>query len=96
MHSSSSITSSEFTPTLILALCNSALNPLLYGYFNTTYRREFKAAWVACCPARSRGSVPGEKAEATTGKQGKLSGPEEQAAPSRQRAAETVSSTLHV
>ncbi|XP_070212650.1 somatostatin receptor type 2-like [Littorina saxatilis] len=51
---SSSITSEEFTPTLVLALSNTALNPLLYGYFNTSFRREFKAIRGTCCDAKSR------------------------------------------
>ncbi|KAK7493200.1 hypothetical protein BaRGS_00015537 [Batillaria attramentaria] len=45
-----SITSSEFTATLILALANTAANPLIYGYFNTGIRHEVKA--MCTCSAR--------------------------------------------
>ena len=40
------ITSTHFTATLILALANTCLNPLLYGYFNLRFREEFKNM---CC-----------------------------------------------
>lgn len=41
-----SITSTHFTATLILALANTCMNPLLYGYFNNRFRDEFKKI---CC-----------------------------------------------
>ena len=40
------ITSTHFTATLILALANTCVNPLLYGYFNLRFRDEFK---TMCC-----------------------------------------------
>ena len=55
------ITSTHFTITLILALANTCINPVLYGYFNHRFREEFKAM---CCkrfrkPPSSRTSVYG-------------------------------------
>ena len=37
------ITSTIFTYVMMIPLSNSLVNPVLYGYFNTNFRREFKA-----------------------------------------------------
>ena len=42
------ITSTQFTVTIILSSANTCQNPILYGYFNTKFRKEFKRI-CRCC-----------------------------------------------
>ncbi|XP_046570169.1 somatostatin receptor type 5-like [Haliotis rubra] len=42
-----SITSSNFVITIILAMGNTCQNPVIYGYFNTRFREEFRQ--LCCC-----------------------------------------------
>ncbi|XP_069140288.1 galanin receptor type 1-like [Argopecten irradians] len=37
-----SITSTQFTITIIVALANTGQNPIIYGFFNKAFRKEFK------------------------------------------------------
>ncbi|XP_033757458.1 somatostatin receptor type 4-like [Pecten maximus] len=38
-----SITSTQFTITIIVALANTGQNPIIYGFFNKAFRKEFKS-----------------------------------------------------
>ncbi|XP_063435142.1 somatostatin receptor type 4-like [Mytilus trossulus] len=42
------ITSSQFTVTIIIALLNTCQNPIIYGYFNLKFRKEFKDMCKCC------------------------------------------------
>lgn len=42
------ITSSQFTLTIIIALLNTCQNPVIYGYFNLKFRKEFKDMCKCC------------------------------------------------
>nr|XP_022289411.1 somatostatin receptor type 4-like [Crassostrea virginica] len=42
------ITSTQFTITIILASANTSQNPLIYGFFNTKFQREFRSMCNCC------------------------------------------------
>lgn len=42
------ITSTQFTVTIILASANTSQNPVIYGFFNTKFQREFRSMCNCC------------------------------------------------